>query len=127
MKDGKLRPIDERSKQAVLAVERAVIRKMRRYVEQGALDASRINDNGLDDSGSEVFLNERRKRIAMDLRKSKRHAPVYLDVYKARVEAAERLDAERAAPRGDLNIGVFVEVKPVIYPTLALDTKKETE
>lgn len=120
------RPLTKREEAGVAAVrfvERKVIRRMRRLVEHGALNATRINDDGLDDQGSEVLLNEQEKRIAMDLRKSKRHAPVYLDVHLRRVEAAEKADALRDQPKTNLNIGVFVEVRAPEYPTLRIDTK----
>jgi hypothetical protein len=120
-----LRKLDQAGADAVRMVERRVIRKMRRLIEEGAIDASRINDNGLDDQGSEVILSEQRKRIAMDLRKSKRHAPVYLDVYYRRVEGAERTDALRDGPKLNLNIGTLVQVQAISYPVKALEHKEE--
>lgn len=125
MNETRLRPIDQAGVAAVRAVERKVIRRMRKLVEQGALDASLINDNGLDDQGSEVILNERRKRVALDMRKSKRHAPVYIDFMKARVESTERADALRDGPRLSLNVGVVVEVRPAQYPVKMIDHKGE--
>lgn len=120
-----LRKIDQVGADAVRMVERKVIRKMRRLIEEGAINASRINDNGLDDQGSEVILNEQAKRIAMDLRKSKRHAPTYLDVYYRRVEGAERADALRDGPKLNLNIGTLVHVQAIQYPIKAIDHKGE--
>lgn len=120
-----LRKIDQVGMEAVRHAERRVIRKFRRLAEQGALDATLINDNGLNDDGSEVILSERRKRVAMDMRKSKRHAPVYIDFMKARVEAAEEADAMREGPKLNLNVGVFVEVRAVEYPTKMLDRKAD--
>ena len=106
---------------AVLAVERKIIRRMRKLIEEGAINASRINDDGLDDQGSEVILDEQKKRIARDLRKSKRHAPVYLQVFADRVEAAEKADAARAQDRQPLNIGMVVQVQIPEYPVKRLD------
>lgn len=116
-----LSKIDQAGVAAVRFVERKVIRKMRRLIEQGALNASRINDDGLDDQGSEVILNEQEKRIARDLRKSKRHAPIYLEVYHRRVEASEKADALRTGDRPALNIGLVVQVQMPEYPVLRLD------
>lgn len=111
--------------EAVRHVERKVIRRMRRLIEEGAIDATRINDDGLDDNGSEVILSSQKKRIALDLRKSKRHAPVYLEVFYKRVEGSEKAIADRDAPRINLNIGSLVQVQAVTYPVVAIDTKRE--
>jgi hypothetical protein len=121
-----VREIDKVGAAAVRAVERKVIRKMRRLIEEGAINASLINDDGLDDQGSEVLLSEQKKRIARDLRKSKRHAPVYLEIYNRRVESAERVDAMRGQDRQPLNIGVVVQVALPEYPVLQLEPSKET-
>ncbi len=96
---------------------------MRRLVEEGAINASRINDDGLDDQGSEVILNEQAKRIAKDLRKSKRHAPTYLDIYYRRVEGAEKAEALRDGPKLNLNIGTLVHVQAINYPVQQIDHK----
>lgn len=122
-----LRKIDQDGFNAVRRVERNVIRRMRKLVEEGAINASRINDDGLDDQGSEVILNEQAKRIAKDLRKSKRHAPVYLDVYYRRVEGAERADALRDGPKLNLNIGTLVQVQAIQYPVQQIEHKKDDE
>lgn len=116
---------------AVQNRERFLIRKMRHRLERAALDASRINDNGLDDGDSEVFLDEDRKREAMDMRKSMRHRPGYIDVRLRRVETTEKLDALRDnGQRPALNIGnIFVQVNgpPPSYPVKQLDTAKGDE
>lgn len=111
----------------VTRVERKVLRKARRLVEEGAVNATRINDNGLDDQGSEVILDEERKRIALDMRKSKRHAPVYIDVLLRRVESAEKAQALQGAGRGPLNVGVFVHVAPPQYPAIEIAAKEDDE
>lgn len=113
--------MDQAGVAAVRFVERKVIRKMRRLIEEGALNATLINDDGLDDQGSEVILSEQKKRIARDLRKSKRLAPIYLEVCHRRVEAAEKADALRGQERQPLNIGLVVQVQIPDYPVLRLD------
>lgn len=108
------------------ALERKVIKRARQAVERGALNAARINDNGLDDQGSEVILSEREKRIAMDMRKSKRNAPVYIEVLLRRTENAEKLSALRdQGPKVALNVGQVVLVQPVAYPVRQLDDQKD--
>jgi hypothetical protein len=102
-------------------IERRVIKRALRVVEQGALNATLINDDGRDDQGSEVLLSEREKRVAMDMRKAKRFAPIYIDVLLRRVESAEKADALRAeGPRLGLNVGVFVQVKAAEYQSVVL-------
>lgn len=115
----------EAAVRAVQRVERKVIKRAMRLVEQGALNAARINDNGLDDQGSEVILNERDKRIALDMRKSKRLAPVYIDVLLRRIESAEKADALNGQAKAPLNIGVFVQVAPREYPTVEIAAQRE--
>lgn len=127
MSESALKAADKAGVAAVKFVERKVIRRALRVVEKGALDATLINDNGLDDQGSEVILTERAKRVAMDMRKSKRHAPVYIEVLLRRIEGAEKADALRdQGPRPPLNVGVFVQVQAPEYPTLALDPRRDT-
>lgn len=118
--------IDRAGIKAGLAMERRVIKRAMRVVEKGALNATLINDDGLDDQGSEVILNEREKRIARDLRKSKRHAPVYLEVLLRRLEAAEKIDAARdQGPKVALNVGSVVVVQSPAYPVHQLGRKEE--
>lgn len=126
MKPARLNKLDQAGIRAGRAIERKVIRRAMKVVERGALNATLINDDGLDDQGSEVILNEREKRIARDLRKSKRHAPVYLEVLLRRLEAAEKIDAMRdQGPKLALNVGKIVVVQSAAYPTLALPEKKD--
>lgn len=125
---GVLSAIDQAGVKAGLAMERRVIRKAMKVVERGALNATMINDDGLDDQGSEVILNERDKRIARDLRKSKRHAPVYLEVLLRRLEAAEKLDAMKdQGPKLSLNVGKMVVVQAVPYPVQQLPERKDDD
>lgn len=122
----KLAKTDQAGVRAVQLTERRVIRKALRVIEQGALNATRVNDDGLDDQDSEVILNEREKRIAMDMRRSKRHAPVYLEVMLRRIESAEKADALRAqSAKPALNIGVIVQVQGPEYPVLDVTTRQE--
>lgn len=104
--------------------EREIIRRMRHRIEKGILNASLVNDDGLDDQGSEVILNEREKRVARDLRKSRRNAPVYLEFQLRRVEGAEKAELLRDQPKVSLNIGTLVQVQPVAYPVVQIDDKK---
>lgn len=123
-----LRPLDQAGIRAGRAAERGVIRRAMRVVEKGALNATLINDDGLDDQGSEVILNERDKRVARDLRKSKRMAPVYLEVLLRRLESAEKIDAMRdQGPKVALNIGKVVMVQAVAYPVQQLPERKDDE
>lgn len=120
--------LDQIGVKAGLAAERQVIRRAMRVVEKGALNATLINDNGLNDQGKEVGLNERDLRIARDLRKSKRMAPVYLEVLLRRLESAEKADALRdQGPKVSLNVGKVVVVQSVAYPVLSLPDRKDEE
>lgn len=124
----RLTKLDQAGIKAGRAVERKVIRRAMRVVERGALNATLINDDGLDDQGSEVILNERDKRIARDLRKSKRHAPVYLEVLLRRLESAEKIDAMRdQGPKQALNIGKVVVVQQAAYPVQRIDAGKDED
>lgn len=119
---------DQAGIKAGLAVERRVIRRAMRVVERGALNATLINDDGLDDQGSEVLLNERDKRVARDLRKSKRLAPVYLEVLLRRLESAEKIDAMRdQGPKVALNVGKLLVVQAVAYPVQQLPERKDDD
>lgn len=123
-----LNRIDQAGVRAGRAAERQVIRRAMRVVEKGALNATLINDDGLDDQGSEVILNERDKRVARDLRKSKRMAPVYLEVLLRRLESAEKVDAMRdQGPKLALNVGKVVVVQAVPYPVQQLPERKDED
>jgi len=116
---------------AIRQVDRKAIRKAVNLVERGMLDATLINDEGVNDAGEDPFKGlpdaERRRRIAKDLRKSKRYSPVYVDVALKRIEGAERLDSitEQAAPVS-LNIGTVNVVVPRQYETVDVTAKKVT-
>lgn len=124
-----VREVEDDAVKAGLSYKRGLIEKMRRRLERASMDASRINDDGLDDQGSEVFLDETRKREAMDMRKSLRHQPGYIDIRRRRVELTEKLDAMRdSGERPQLNIGnVFVQIQPAQYPVKKLETPKTDE
>jgi hypothetical protein len=117
---------------AIRQVDRKAIRKAVNLVERGMLDASRINDDGRDDQGEDPFKGlpdaERRRRIAKDLRLSKRYSPVYIDVALKRIEGAERIDSitDQAAPVS-LNIGTVNVVVPRQYETVDVTAKKVGE
>jgi hypothetical protein len=103
----------ERGVQAVLRVERKAIRKGLKVIEQGALDATTIDNDGIPVSPDAEPLAGKRLRVALDMRKSRRDSPVYIDVLTRRIEGAEKADAlaNVGAPRA-LNIGVVNIVVP---------------
>lgn len=103
------------------AGEREVIQRMTQMLVRAAFDAFKINDDGLDDDGNEVFDNRKRKRAAMDMRKSKRNAPVNIDFMARMIEVAKKADALKAQPKHNLNVGVVVQVKVPEYETVMLD------
>jgi len=108
------------SAKAVRRVERKVIKKTMNLIERGVLDASKINDDGTDNSGANPFEgDERRRRIAMDMRVPKRNQPTYIDVGLRRLESAEKADAaeHQAAPVA-LNIGVVNVVQAPVYESI---------
>lgn len=106
---------------ALRHVERTAIRRAMRVVEQGAFDATSIDDDGVPVGlhGEKVAGNPRRRRIALDMRQSKRNAPMYIDVLTRRLESAEKADALAAqgAPV-HLNIGVVNVVVAPSYQTI---------
>ncbi len=114
---------------AIRQVDRKAIRKAVNLVERGMLDASKNNDDGRDDQGEDPFKGlpdaERRRRIAKDLRLSKRYSPVYIDVALKRIEGAERIDSitDQAAPV-QLNIGTVNVVVPRTYEHIDVTAKK---
>lgn len=103
----------DRGVQAVLRVERKAIKRGLKIIEQGAVDATGIDDAGIPVSPDVEPLKGRRLRVALDMRSSRRDSPVYIDVLTRRVESAEKADAmsNQGAPR-PLNIGVVNIVVP---------------
>lgn len=120
----------ENAMRAIRQVERTAIRRAKRVIERGAYDATKIDDDGLPvgEAGEEVVRNPERKRVAMDMRKPKREAPVYVEVMTRRLESAEKLDA--ASDQGQpvsLNIGVMVVQQGPQYSTLDVTPKRSSE
>ena len=113
----------DRGVQAVLRVERKAIRKGLKIVEQGAIDATTIDNDGnpVDPATPEQErLKGKRLRVAQDMRKSRRDSPVYIDVLTRRIESAEKADAmaNQGSPR-PLNIGsVTIVVAAPQYETI---------
>lgn len=106
----------DRGVQAVLRVERKAIRRGLKIIEQGAIDATTIDNDGnpVDPNMPETErLRGKRLRVAQDMRKSRRDSPVYIDVLSRRIESAEKADAlaNVGSPR-PLNIGVVNIVVP---------------
>lgn len=122
MSEGALSRNDQLGMREAKAVERRVIRRARKIIERGIEDATMVTDEGVDDSGSEVLLDERRKRIAMDLRKSKRNAPIYLDIAARMIESHDKIEAARNhGPRTQLNNYTVINFTPPTYETISLD------
>lgn len=117
------------SVKAVQRIERKVIKRALKTIEQGALNATKVDDDGtgVDDEGNPVELSVREKRVAMDMRKSKRNAPVYIDVLTRRLESAEKADAmSNQGERAQLNIGTvnIVQAAPQ-YEVINVDAKEK--
>ena len=106
---------------AIQQIERQVIRKARRVVEQGALDATAIDDEGPAPEG----WDERRTRVARDMRQSKRNAPVYIDVLSRIVENHDKIEAARAGGPVQLNVGVVNVVQAPNYPVIDVEVIKD--
>lgn len=117
-----LSPTTQAAIKAIAKVERKVIRKAMRVVEQGALDARTIDDDGLP---VEVLkpgdkpLSGKRLRVALDMRKPKRESPVYIDVLTRRLESAEKADAmsNQGSPV-QLNVGTVNIVQAPQYDVI---------
>ncbi len=132
MSETALTKIDQLGMAVAKATERRVIRKARKIIERGIQDAASINDDGLDDSAADVLLDEhgrvdeRRRRIAKDLRKPKRDAPMYLDVSVRMLESHDKIEAARNhGPRTQLNNYTVINFTPPTYETISLDPLKE--
>lgn len=104
----------------IARIERKVVRKALRKLEDGIARAMVI-----DDEGKEIVEEKRADHLAKDLRKSKRHAPYYVDVLLRRTETAEKLAAaaSQTAPT-QLNIGTVNVVVAREYPVINIDPKE---
>lgn len=113
--------VQEQSTRAVQRAERKVIKRTQNLIERGVLDASRIDDDGMPvrPQDQEVVSDARRHRIAMDMRQSKRNAPLYIDVGLRRLENAEKLDAaEKVGAMVQLNVGTVNIVQAPQYDVI---------
>lgn len=117
---------DRREIAAVKSVERAIIRRARRIVEQGALDAAAITDEGLPvEEGLTEGWTAKRKNVATDMRKAKRAAPVYIDVLARQLESHDKIEAAKTAGAAiNLNIGAINIVKAPEYPVIDVTAVK---
>ncbi len=113
-----LSPMDQRGADVVRRKARGIIRQARRIVEQGAIDATHVNDDG-------QFPEEwdaRRRRVALDMRESKRNAPVYIDVLTRRLESHEKLEASKNTGNLNLNVAVVnVVTTPPQYEEIEIE------
>jgi hypothetical protein len=124
MSDTKLTKAEKRQVAAVKAAERTVIRRARRVVEQGALDATALNDDGLPvEEGVTEGWSARRRNVANDMRKAKRAAPVYIDVLARQLESHDKIEAAKTSGAAiNLNIGAINIVKAPEYPVIDVTT-----
>lgn len=108
------------AQKAIRRINRKVVRKALRRLEDAADLAMAI-----DDDGRAVPEPDRLIHVAKDLRKSKRNAPYYIDVLVRRDETAQKIAAARdeGVPL-QLNIGTVQIVAPQ-YPRLKLPETKE--
>lgn len=112
---------------AIARKERKVIRKARLVVERGAIDASSIDDEGNPvERGAIEGWDARRMRVAQDMRKSKRNAPIYIDVLTRTLDTHDKAEAERGkgAPIS-LNIGAINICKLPDYPVIDVDVVRK--
>jgi hypothetical protein len=108
--------IEKVQQQTLRLTERTVIRRAKKLIEQGVLDAASINDDGTDDNGVQLFEGTRR-RVALDLRQTARNKKAYLEFALRRIEGAEKIEAAREqAPKYQLNNCVVINVTPREYP-----------
>ena len=115
-----------RATKAVAHAEHRAVRHARKVIESACWKASLVNDNGTNDAGElPLGWTEQERRIAMDARKSERHAPNYLKIATRITESADRLAAARDAPRVSLNIGAIIQVEARQYPVVEIDAAKE--
>lgn len=113
----------ERSVKVIKSAERKAIRKARRIIEDGVVQAAALTDDGVVlKEPTDVQLN-----VARDLRQSKRNAPAYLEFALRMTETADKIAAaqNQGAPVA-LNIGVvnIVQGAPPAYPAIEAEVKK---
>lgn len=116
----KLTRAEKREVNRIKHLERQIIRRARQVVERGGVDATAIDDEGNEvERGVTEGWSARRRRVALDMRKSKRNAPVYIDVLTRIVENHDKAEAakQQAAPI-QLNIGSINVVKAPEYPVI---------
>lgn len=114
---------DELGLRAIVRKERKIIRRARLVVERGAIDASSIDDDGNPvASGSVAGWDARRMRVAQDMRKSKRNAPIYIDVLARTLETHDKAEAEagKGAPI-NLNFNAIIIPRLPEYPVIDID------
>ncbi len=119
-KERKLTKLDKEGIKAMERLERRVVRKARAIVEQGSVDATALTDEGTPvEEGLTKGWSARRRNVANDMRKSKRNAPVYIDVATRIVETADKMEAAKsqAAPI-QLNIGAINVVTAPQYEVI---------
>ncbi len=106
-------------KVALLARRREeVVEGMRELVEGGAMDAA-----GLGDGEVPLGWEEKRVRVAQDMRKPRSRAPVWIEVMQRAVEGHDRVQAERTGRDVLLSIGSVNVVVGPEYPKLVLEKK----
>jgi hypothetical protein len=115
-----LSPMDQAGADLVRRKARSVIRQARKIVEQGAIDATDVNDDG----ELPVEWDARRRRVALDMRESKRNAPVYIDVLTRRLESHEKLEAAKAGGNVSLNVAVINVVRPPAYEEIDVEVNE---
>ena len=114
-----------KARKEVGRIEHRAVRHARKVVEAAIWKATLVNDHGTNDAGElPLGWTEQERRIAMDARKSERHAPIYLKIATRLTENADRIAAAHDTPRVQLNVAV-IQIEPRQYPVVEIDASKE--
>jgi hypothetical protein len=107
---------------AVKAVEKAqskALRKARRVIERGLVDATGLNEDGQPVDDDAAQMRGRRLQVARDLRQPVRNMPSYLKLAADRLNMQDKIAAaEKVQAPVSLNIGTVVHVAPPQYEVI---------
>lgn len=92
--------------------------RMRKMLGRGLLDAMQVDDEG----PVPEDWDKDRVRVARDLRRPKRYAPIYVELGEKMLEHHDKIEIARETEPRDiqLNIGVVNIVQPPSYPRVIL-------
>lgn len=107
---------------AIKAVQRAenkALRRARKVIERGLIDATGLNEDGAPVDEDAAQMRGRRLQVAKDLRQPVRNMPSYLKLAAERLNMQDKIAAaEKQQTPVNLNIGTVVHVAPPQYEVI---------